>query len=281
MKIKITADSTCDLSPELIAKYDIEIIPMTVIRGDEVLLDGIDITPRELIEYNMNSPVICKTSATNVAAYTDIFARLLKEYDAVIHVSLSSVLSTSNQSANIAAAELGNVYVIDSFNLSTGTGLLVLDAAEMAAQGMAPENIKKTLDEKKTKIESSFVIDSLTSLHKGGRCSSLAALGANVLKLKPCIEVVDGGMSVGKKYRGDISKVVIQYVKERLSGRNDIDTKRLFITHAEIIPDGLPEAAKAAVEECMHFDEVYITTAGCTISNHCGPNVLGLLFYKK
>lgn len=280
MKIKVTADSTCDLTPELIEKYDIEIVPLYVVKGENSYLDTVEINPSDVFEYFDNGQGLCKTSAVNVDRYKEIFARNLKEYDAIIHIDISSDMSSCYQNACMAASEFENVYPIDSRNLSTASGHLVLEACLMAQQGLEAKDIADKLNELAGKLEASFVIDKLTYLHKGGRCSSLAALGANILKLKPCIEVVDGVMGVGKKYRGSFEQAIDKYTRERLEGRNDVDYKRIFITHTTCVPE-IIQIAKDNVMKYGKFEEIIETTAGCTISCHCGPNTLGILFFRK
>ena len=202
-------------------------------------------------------------------------------YD-VIHINLGSALSSVYQNCCLAAQELGHVHVIDSCNLSTGTGLLVVAAGKMIRQGLDAETIARNLRARTSKCHASFILDTLTFLHAGGRCSSVAALGANMLKLKPCIQVDnrDGRMGVGKKYRGSLDKVLVKYVKDELARYADINPELLFITHSGI-SDEYIELVKKAVEETMHFDEIHITRASCTISCHCGPNTLGILFETK
>lgn len=280
MKIKITADSTCDLSKELIEKYNIRTIPLHIINAeDKDFRDGIDISPKDIFEYVDTTGNICHTAALNIEEFESVFKEELAENDAVIHISISSDFSACYQNACIAA-EVGNVYVVDSRNLSTGGGLIVLAAAEMAQSGMEPAEIKAKLDEQTSKVEASFVIDTLKYLHKGGRCSALVALGANVLSLKPCIEVKDGKMGVGKKYRGSFDKSIKSYVKDRLVGRDDIDYSRVFITNC-LCSDETIASVRALVEELGQFEEILETDAGCTVSNHCGPNCLGILFLRK
>ncbi|MBQ8830584.1 MAG: DegV family protein [Oscillospiraceae bacterium] len=281
MKIAITSDSTCDLSKELIEKYDIKIIPLYINKGSESLRDGLEITPNDIFEYVDSGAGVCQTSALNMVDYTELFEERLQSYDAVIHFNISSGFSSCHANARLAAEELENVYVIDTLNLSTGSGHLVLDAAIMAQEGKTPEEIVAVINGEIPKVESSFVIDTLKYLHKGGRCSALTALGANLLKLKPCIEVKDGKMDVGKKYRGNFKTVILQYVRDRLVGREDIDSRRIFITYAIGTPEEVVDAVEAEVRACMEFDEVIRTKAGCTISNHCGPVCLGILFFRK
>ena len=280
MKIKISADSTCDLSPELIERYHIGITPLYIIRGEETLRDGIDVRPEELYEYANVTGKLCKTAAVNVSDYLAYFAACREEYDAVIHFTISSDMAACYQNACIAAQEFTNVYPVDSRNLSTGIGHLVLDAAEMAEQGMDAANIASALEKKREKLDVSFVIDTLEYLKRGGRCSARVAMSANLLHLKPCIEVKDGKMGVGHKYRGKLEKCYVQYIEERLKGRDDIDCHRIFITDS-----GCDEATwrelERVVRACQPFEEVIHTRAGCTVSNHCGPGCMGILYYHK
>ena len=268
------------LSPELIERYHIGITPLYIIRGEETLRDGIDVRPEELYEYANATGKLCKTAAVNVSDYLAYFAACREEYDAVIHFTISSDMSACYQNACIAAQEFTNVYPVDSRNLSTGIGHLVLDAAEMAEQGMDAADIASALEKKREKLDVSFVIDTLEYLKRGGRCSALVAMSANLLHLKPCIEVKDGKMGVGHKYRGKLEKCYVQYIEERLKGRDDIDCHRIFITDS-----GCDEATwrelERVVRACQPFEEVIHTRAGCTVSNHCGPGCMGILYYHK
>lgn len=282
MNTKVTADSTCDLSPALIEQYGIDITPLYIVRGDETLRDGIDMQPEEIYEYVRQTGKLCHTAAVNVSDYISFFKRQLEAHDAVIHITISSDMSGCYQSACIAAQAFpGKVFPVDSRNLSTGIGQLVLDAAELAAEGrLTAGEIAAHLDEKKAKLDVSFVLDTLEFLRAGGRCSAVAAFGANLLGLKPSIEVKGGSMGVGKKYRGNIRRCYVQYIKDRLEGRDDIDTKRIFITDS-----GLSEEVRAELEDvvraCQPFEQVHHTQAGCTISQHCGPGCMGILYYHK
>lgn len=280
MRIKISSDSVCDLTKEQLEKYDIGIVPLPIIKNDVTYKDGVDIMPEDIFAYVESGKGVCHTSAINVADYQEAFGRFVDTYDAIVHITLSSGISSCYQNAVIAAADFKNVYIVDSLNLSTGCGHLVLDAALMAEQGMSAEEIVKRLEELKPKVEASFVIDTLLYLWKGGRCSGVAALGANVLKLKPCIEVKNGKMEVGKKYRGNFEKVIIQYVTDRLKDRDDIDYKRIFVTHP-IVPLEIVDNVVKAIKSLGPFEEVIVTRAGGTISTHCGPVCLGVLFYRK
>ncbi len=282
MKIKITSDSTCDLSAELLNRFDITVLPLTVTLGDNSGLDGVDITPDDIYAYVNASGNLPKTSAVSVGEYLDFFQPFLDEGYEVIHFNLSAEFSSTHANALIAAQELeGKVHVVDSRNLSTGQGHAVLVAAEMAANGATPQEIVEKMADLVTKIEASFVLDQLEYLHKGGRCSSVAMLGANLLKLKPCIEVADGKMGVGKKYRGSYAASLQNYVADRLTGRDDIDYKRIFVTHTKCDEQMVQDVICQVKEICPQFEEVLETTAGCTITTHCGPNTLGILFIRK
>ncbi len=282
MKIKIVSDSTCDLTKELIEKYNISVTPLVILKDDKEYYDGVDITPMDIFEYVDSGKGICHTSAINAQNYIDIFSQYTSDYDAVISFHISSDMSVCYANACTAAEELGNVYVIDSRNLSTGIGHLVLDAAIMAQEGkLSPQEIVDIINEEKAKLDVSFVIDTLKYLHKGGRCSGVAALGANLLKLKPCIEVTEGKMDVGKKYRGNFANVIIQYVRDRLSDLEAIDPRRIFITYAPGTPDSVVQAVKDEVTKLNYFEEILTSTAGCSVSNHCGPVCLGVLFFRK
>ena len=276
----ISADSTCDLSPELLDKYGVPICPLFVVMNDTPLRDGIDAVPQDIFDYAKTSGQLAKTTAPNVADYTAFFKGITSEGQAVVHFAISAPMSVSYANACAAAEEFENVYVIDSMNLSTGIGLLVLSACDMAKEGVAADEIVRKITDLRDYVDASFVLDTLKFLHKGGRCSAVAALGANLLKLKPCIEVRGGKMAVGKKYRGKMPDVLEKYVGEVLSGLDDIDKRRVFITHTcedrEVV-----DAVREQIEKLGAFEEILETRAGCTISVHCGPGTLGVLFIKK
>ena len=223
---------------------------------------------------------ICSTAALNIGDYEEFFGKYASEYDAVIHTIISSEFSSCYQNAVIAAEGFDNVYVVDSRNLSTGIALVVLEGIDMAKAGMAPADIAKAMEDVTAKVETSFVLNTLEYLAKGGRCSSVTALGANLLKLRPVIEVQEGKMQVGKKYRGAYNKCVVNYVVDRLKDRTDIKPTRIFITHAHCAPELVAEVRKA-VEATGIFAEIHETLAGCSVSSHCGPDCLGVLFVRK
>ena len=280
MRIKITSDSTCDLSQELIEKFEIAIKPLTIIKEDVPFQDGITINPADIFSHVAAGGNLCSTTAINVGEYEDFFAKYAKEYDGVIHINLGAGFSSCYQNACLAAEEFENVRVIDSMNLSTGQGLVVLKACELAKTCTDLDSLKEQLDAFTPRVEASFLLDQLKYMVKGGRCSSAAALGANLLNLKPCIEVRDGKMSVVKKYRGNYAKCLANYVKDRICDRDDLDRKTLFVTNTPVSDDCM-EAVKTAVNEYAQFEDIYWTQAGCTVSCHCGPGTLGVLFVRK
>ena len=280
MKIKVISDSTCDLPAQLVAEHNITLTPLTVVKNDEQFKDGVTITPADIFAHVAAGGDLCTTSANSIGEYADVFEKYHADYDGIIMVTIGSGFSTCYQSACLAAEDYENVRVIDSQNLTTGQGLIVLKACELAKTATDLDNLANELRAYSEKVEASFVVDKLDYLVKGGRCSSAAALGANLLNLKPCIEVKNGKMSVGKKYRGNYTKCLANYAKERLDGREDIDNSTVFITKT-VVSDEAYEAVKNTVAEYGHFETVYESMAGCTVSCHCGPGTLGIIFVRK
>lgn len=280
MSIRITGDSTIDLSPELLAQFGVQTVPLYINIGGQSYRDGIDMHPEDIYTYVKTTGELPKTSAPSVQDYLDFFARQREEFDEIIHFNISSEFSSAHQNARLAAESIDGVHLIDSRNLSTGTGLLVLEACDRAADGMKAADICREIEALIPKVEASFIIHRLDYLAKGGRCSSLLALGANVLKLRPVILVKDGKMEVGKKIRGSYDKCVEKYVEGQLAGRKDIRSKRIFVTHTKCRPETI-QAAHDRVNALQHFQQVLDTTAGCTITNHCGEETLGVLFIRK
>ena len=279
-KIKIVADSTCDISPELQQKYDIEIHPFVVNLGEKSFRDGVDISTDDILNYYRQTGNVSKTAAAPPSEYEELFRKWdPDEYD-VLFFTISSGFSSAYANACVAAESFENIYVVESANLSTGILLVVLAAADMIESGMSAKEIAEKLKEIVPKVRTSFVIDTLEFLWKGGRCSGVAALGANLLKLKPCIEVIDGAMSVGKKYRGNIDKVVPQYIRDRLDSTPNVIRRRVFITHT-FEDRAAVEAALKQTRDSGMFDEVLETRAGCTVYSHCGPNTLGILYIEQ
>ena len=215
----------------------------------------------------------------NIEEYTNVFSQYSDKYDGVIHINISSGFSSCHQNARIAAAELENVFVVDSRSLSTGSGHLVILAAELASAGYDGAYIAKALDEMKEKLDVSFIVQTLDYLHKGGRCSGLARFGANMLKLRPEIVMENGSLHVGKMYRGSMEKTILDYVRGRLENTDHISYDRIFVTHSGV-PTDIVQKVIALVKELRLFEEVIETTAGSTIACHCGPNCLGVLFFR-
>ena len=279
-KIIIASDSTCDLGVELIEKYGVKILPLGVTLGEENYTDGVDIDPDMIYANYEKTGQLPKTSAVNLTDFEDFFEEYTKEGYSVVVFTISSEMSSTYHNAHLAAEDFPNVYVVDTRNLSTGGGLLVATAAEMAKNGKSACEIAEECQRLAECVDASFVIDSLEFLHKGGRCSALAAFGANLLQLKPCITVKNGKMGVSKKYRGRFAAVLPQYIEDRMSDLSDICLDKVFVTHAgcdqEII-----DACVSRVRSIAPEAEVMITRAGCTVSSHCGRNTLGVLFIRK
>lgn len=278
MKIKITADSTCDLSAQLVEQYNVGIMPLHVTLGDNDHLDGVDITPEDIYEFYAENKALPKSGCRTEEEYYDFFKGFIDEgYDGIVHYNLSSDMSGSYSNAYLASKRLTNVHVVDSRSLSTGTGLLVLDACDMANNGMAAADIAARSVKRVPSVQASFILDKLEFLYKGGRCSSLEYLGANLLQIKPMIFVKNGVMGVGKKPFGKYKRCVDKYVAEIREQFATPDKKRCFVTHTKM--DGaITERVIEAVRSWGIFDEIIETTAGCTITTHCGANTIGILF---
>lgn len=278
-KIKVTCDSTCDLTAALYADYDIEVVPLGITLGEQMYADGLDIGARDVFAYAEAHNQLPKTSAVSPAQYEAVFRKYVEQGYDVIHINISSEFSACHQNAKLAAAEVGHVWPIDSRNLSSGSGHLCLLAVELARQGMDTAAIVAELEQKKALLDVSFVLQRLDYLQMGGRCSGVAAFGASLLKLRPEIRVHEGTMIVGKKYRGNMEKTILDYVRGRLEGRTDVDPCRIFVTHAQVNKP-MVDKVVALVKELQPFREVLVTEAGCTISSHCGPDCIGVLFFR-
>ena len=278
MSIKITATSTCDLPPELLERYQITMVPLYVSFGGNTYQDGVDASPEDIFRHVEAGGQLPTTSAVNIADYQELFSQLSPKYDSVLHITIGSEFSCCYQNALVAAEEFPNVYVVDSRNLTVGQGLLVLAAAQAAERGDSMEDILKLLEDLTGRVDTTFVVDKLDYLAKGGRCSSVVALGANLLRLKPCIVLADGRMTVGKKYRGAFDKVLPDYAQDQLSGKN-VDLDRVFVVHTRCDPS-IPESMCRMMQQ-FGFREVLTAVAGSTISCHCGPNTLGVIFLRK
>ncbi len=281
MNIKILSDSTCDLPKSLVDEYGITLFPLTVVKDGENFRDNVTITPDDIFAHVAAGGDLCSTAAGNVGEYQDLFAQYADKYDGVVHVNIGSGFSSSYQNACLAAMEFDNVIVIDSQNLSTGQGHIVVKAAQLAATCNTLAELKEQIEAYVPRVEASFVLDQLKYMTKGGRCSSATALGANLLNLKPCIEVRGGKMSVVKKYRGAFSKCLASYVKDRLADREDIENDLLFLTYTPVDDNALAAVKDAIAQYGSNFKQIAEGKAGCTVSCHCGPGTLGVLFVRK
>ena len=278
MTIKITATSTCDLPPELLERYQITMVPLYVSFGGGTYKDGLEAVPEDIFRHVEGGGQLPTTSAVNIADYQALFEELSPQYDHVIHITIGSEFSCCYQNALAAAEDFDNVYVVDSRNLTVGQGFLALAAARAAERGDSIEDILKLLEDMAGRVDTTFVVDKLDYLAKGGRCSSVVALGANLLRLKPCIVLADGKMTVGKKYRGAFEKVLADYVQDQLQGKN-VDLDQIFVVHTRCDP-AIPQEVCDTLRQ-SGFREVTTAVAGCTISCHCGPNTLGIIFLRK
>lgn len=278
-KVIIASDSTTDLTPELIEKYNIKVLPLGVNLGDKLYTDGVDINPDMIYAHYEQTGELPKTSAINTVQAVEFFKEHTADGSAMVFFTISSEMSCTYANARLAAEEFENVYVVDTRSLSTGGGLLVLAAADMAKDGMSAREIAEKCAKLTDKIVASFVVDDLTFLHKGGRCSALAAIGANLVHIKPCIGVSGGKMSVVKKYRGSFGAVLKKYTAELLE-EGCADLSRVLVTHAGC-DEELIEQCVSQVKDALPFEDVIVARAGCTISSHCGKNTLGILFMKR
>lgn len=282
MSIKIVSDSTCDLSPELIKRYNINILPLHILLGEDEYNDGVNITPEDIYTWSDANKTTPRTSAPSIAEAIDLFKTLTEDGSEVISFSISQSMSASNNVMKLATEELDlkdKIHVVDSANLSTGIGLLVIEAAIMASKDMSASDILSELDKLIPRVRASFVVDTLTYLHRGGRCSGLAALAGGALKLHPRIDVKDGKMGAGKKYRGKMENVIISYVKELTEELINAKADRVFITHSGCETE-LVQSVREYLESLHRFEEILETRAGGVISSHCGPGTLGVLYIK-
>lgn len=279
-KVIICSDSTSDLGGELITRYGVRILPLKVNLGRKSFADGVDITPDVIYAHYEQHGELPKTAAPNMADFYDFFEKNTADGSEIVFFTISKSMSSTYNNARLAAMNYQGVYVVDTCNLSTGGGLLVVAACEMAKAGKSGAEIARAVGDMAARVDASFVIDNLEFLHKGGRCSALAAFGANLLQLKPCITVVDGKMGVARKYRGKFSRVLEMYVPDRIGDGKGIDPSHVFVTHAGLdtaLVDACVDKVKALLPEAT----VHITRAGCTVSAHCGRDTLGVLFLRK
>ena len=281
-KVKIIADSTCDLGSELIQRYDIDIAPLYVTLGQKSYRDAVEITSQEVLSYCERTKETPKTAATSVGDFIDVFRPYAEAGQDIVFLSISESMSATVQNARIAAEEFPNcaIYCVNSQSLSTGTGLLVIEAAERAEAGMDAKEIVREIEELRDKVSVSFVLNTLTYLHRGGRCSGLTAFGAAMLGIKPKISVQDGKMAPTDKFRGNIQRVMLRYLEKQLENIERIRPERVFITYSTWEEAGLAEAVQR-VRATGYFREIHITRAGSVVTSHCGPQTLGIMFLEK
>lgn len=276
MKISISAESTIDLPPQLLEKFDIKTLPFTIILGDKEFLDGKEIVPADIFKFVEETNQLPKTSAINENQYSDFFKELLKSSDAVVHISLSSEISSAYRNALSASKKLENVFIVDSKSLSTGIALLAIYARKLALQGLLPSEIFEKTSARTGYVQASFVLKKLDYLYKGGRCSALSYFGANLMQIRPQIILKEGKMGVHRKYRGNMNKVVIDYCKDTLEEFKSPDLSVAFVTYTTATQEMI-ESAKNALK-ARGFEEIYETVAGATITSHCGESTLGILY---
>lgn len=281
--IAITTDSTCDLPQRFIDENDITVVPLTVLLGDTVYRDGVDIKPDDVYSFVEKTGKLPKTSAVTPAEYFEIFKQLTDEGKKVVHIGFSSGLSSSFQNACVAASEFDNVFCVDSKTLCTAQGLLVLKACDYREKGMDAKKIADRVTKLVPKVSATFVLDGLEYLHKGGRCSSVARFGANVLGIKPSIAVDNqtGKLEVSKKYRGKIEIVYKQYIADRMNEIKRIQPDRVVIAESGGVSSQIIAFAKGVIEGKDKFNQVIVADAGCTISSHCGPKTFAIFYIKK
>ena len=281
--VKIISDSTCDLSPELLARYEIDILPLHILLGDQEFEDGKNITPDQIYAWSDANKTTPKTSAPAMADAIELFRPYVTAGRGIVCFSISSSMSTSGNVMRLAAEELGasgQITVIDSANLSTGIGLLVVEAAIMAKKNRTASEIVSEIEKLKPNVRASFVVDTLTYLYRGGRCNAVAAMAGGVLKLHPKIVVEDGAMNASKKYRGKIASVILSYVKDMEKDLKNARQERVFITHSGCDRE-IVETVRTYLKNLGIFEEILETRAGGVVSSHCGPGTLGVLYISK
>lgn len=278
MKVIVTSESTCDLNKEILDKYNIKTLPLIVSLGDDNFLDGVNISSQDIFDYFKKTGGLPKTAARSIEDYKDLFKQYTDLGYEVVHIGISSELSASYNNSRLASLEIPNVYTVNSESLSTGVGLLAIYAAELAMTNKyTGEQIKNMVEKRVHAVQASFIIGNMKFLHKGGRCSAVAAFGANLLKIKPSIIVDNGKLRVGKKYMGPSANVISKYAADILSTYNNPDKTRVFITYSSATQEMI-DAAKKVLEDSKLFKEILITQAGATITGHCGENTLGVLY---
>lgn len=282
-KVVISADSTCDIGQELKQKYDIKLVNNHITLDGKEYIDTVDITPEDIYKAWREKKVLPRTSAITPADYYEHFQSIRDDGQDIVHLSLGSGLSSSFQNSVMLANDMEGIYPVDSSNLSSGFGLLVIKAAEMAEMGMSGAEIQQAVNNMHSQSHGSFLLDTLEFMKAGGRCSSLTALGANILKIKPCIQVDtadEGRLKLGKKYRGTMEEAIDKYIHATLKGKEDLDLDRVFVTHSGC-PQPDIERAIDNIRECCDFKEIHVAKANSTISSHCGPRTIGVMFMTK
>lgn len=281
-KVKITVDSTCDMTPELCRQYGVTVVPLSILLGPQSHDDGIDITPDDIFAYCERTGTTAKTAAVPPSAYISLFETYTQEGYEVVHLGFSAKLSSSFQNAMIAAGDFDGVYPVDTRSLCTGMALLVIKACEMRDQGLPAKEIAERISAMRENVHTTFILNTLEYLSKGGRCSAVTAFGANLLGIKPSIEMVDGALEVGKKYRGKIETVYLQYIRDQLANQDALDLDRVFLSHSGGgISEETLDTMKREILKCAPFKEVIVTRAGCTISAHCGPRTATVMYMTK
>lgn len=277
MRVKIVADSACDLPRALLERYDISLLPMHIRIGGDEFLDGEETSPKEIFAYTKNNGDICGTTAVNLAEYAQCFERYSAEYDAVICVNISSAFSSCYQNAVTAAQDFPNVYVVDSRGLSAGEGLVALEAARLCETGLPPEEVYLRLLKIRDRVDSSFILSRLDYMKKGGRCGAVTAMGANLLQIKPCVRVRNGRMDVARKYRGALERVLGDYVRDILARYERPQLDEAIIVYPPTKRTAL-DAVRRALGEAGRFSKIWEADASCTIACHCGPDTVGVMF---
>ena len=278
-RVKIVADSTCDLNQEVLAGYGIETIALPVNLGDKACLDGIDVHTPDLFQYYKETGKLPTTSTPTPAYYEEFYKRWTEEGYDVVHLSISAEMTVTPNIAKMAAEHYPNIYPVDSRNVSAGMGILVLLACELRDQGLPAAEIAETIRRRAKDVRTSFVISTLLYLYKGGRCTGVQALGANLLNLKPCIEVKEGKMQVAKKYRGNLEHVALQMIRDKLSAGEKIDLSKLLIAHYDA--DAIMDKACKEIAACQPFEKILVNQAGCSVSVHCGPGTFGIIYLAE
>lgn len=276
----ITADSTCDLSEKLKEQLHIQVLPLTVMEGDRAYKDGVDITPAQIYDTYRREGQLPKTAAISPQEFTDFFTPMVEAGYEVVHLDISAKLSGSYQNACIAAMELEGICPVDTTHLSSGMVLMLLEACRLRDEGRSAREIAGSLNAYREKVRTSFVVDTLEFIWKGGRCSGVTALGANLLHIKPCLEMHEGELKVGKKYRGAMRRVYAQYIRDKLT-TDDVDPRTAILINSGEVPEEVLSELEQLVRELVPFETLLTAQAGCTVCSHCGPGTVGIFYAVK